>query len=1555
MRAMQMSLVTAMFVTALMVATGVCAQEAPPVLLLGQGFTSQALDALEIEYTQAEPSDYARRKVNPFSYGVIIGGMDADRNILANSPQGLLAFVRTGGVFVGMRHNDGDRWLPSPVKMDKAYELGEIVEPEHPIFTTPNAITREVMADVHSGSIYRGFYDLGEGWQGLVSTGKEQNWDDTEAKSDEAHYGIVELKYGEGRIVLCQMIPEYDWFKDREGERGAGALLFENMMAYAMANAPEWAGGVEPSMPDCYRLGLTEVLPAGTRQGTWPLNGEGWEFEGSGAFGGKSDRRAVYTISHPDAPSEAGASGRVSRTVQLGDTGGQCWLRFYMSDDYCGGMDRTFEGDRVAASTENKKRDMRFAEVLVDGEMVWEKDVLGLNPRPATRRFYTVDISDATRGKDEVTVALQVSDRQGSGEAPFATEVFWAGPELLREIAYMPAVAMQAAGFEADEAGARLAEGAEAGTLTGKFGGNAGQYYVAVGLRDEHTGQSKLTVSADGALIGSWTMSADDFGQYQALLGPTRIGAGAEIRVEAERDGTEAVAIEGVTLLPRALVEAEPQADEMSIAAPCYQPGQAVRRGEFGVTVTDHAGAVRAGEIASHGMPFAYGALRSAENVRVLGPDGQEVARQVRGLNTWPDGSVMFALVSFPASVAAGETATYRVEYGSEVAATATPAVPLVVEETGDSIKIDAGPLEATLSKTTGTIFESALLDGREMVAGGEAWGAVVTREDGTSFSSATDSVTDVQVVEAGPLRAIIRRIGRHTAADGSTLLEYDMIQEFYAGSPVTRLRYVFTHKEDSATERLSRASLQMPAPWLEGGDALSSCVWLDEAAGVAQSAEQVIVRQHDLDAAEVRVGAGEPVEAGRTRGWARVSNGPGLAVATRWWWEKFPKAVEAGPGGVTLDLIPENSHTTFSDGPFVQYQGEGIGHEVMIAFEPQGTDAKDETVFRAFGDRLLATPDPGYACGTLALGETAPTDRRMFPRYEEQVNAMYEQYIAKREKRREYGMENYGDDTFEWGYGPSYTVWSDQEYDHQHGFLMQYFRSGDRKFFEIGEQAARHQDEVDCYHWAPGREYLIGAPHHHNTKHIVDEGWFPDHCVAGAHVSHAWIEGLLDYWLMTGDVRTEEVARQMGDWFSWCVEENHYGAGGQERGPGWSLIALSSAYRITGEERYRLAAEQIMDWFEGMIDPVRGVVSVPVSEQPSYEGGTTFMHGIVGRGLGKYYEATGDERAMRLAVRIGEWITTEPMGPPGQFWYKQAPNCKKGYGATGQVMTALSYPYRYTGDEWFGEMSDALFAQTGPGSRSAAWTYMSLGHLAPRVTPLRIEMPDGKACVAPGTPWTDLIALTNTSAETMTIRISGASEGLKVVAEPAKVTIESGEVAEVKLTVSAPAGGVGNREVTVRLKSGEQVQERPLAVSVVEELVRVGSGTAQASLTGPFALVEEGERTWAHVPPKVRANPDPWKADDDAGAITWQMTVPVAGEYSVLAECWWPDMKSNSLWLIVDGGQAHEFGNDSRYDRWQWITGPAIRLAAGEHTVSLRAREDGARVARVALTNAGE
>ena len=106
-------------------------------------------------------------------------------------------------------------------------------------------------------------------------------------------------------------------------------------------------------------------------------------------------------------------------------------------------------------------------------------------------------------------------------------------------------------------------------------------------------------------------------------------------------------------------------------------------------------------------------------------------------------------------------------------------------------------------------------------------------------------------------------------------------------------------------------------------------------------------------------------------------------------------------------------------------------------------------------------------------------------------------------------------------------------------------------------------------------------------------------------------------------------------------------------------------------------------------------------------------------------------------------------------------------------------------------------------------------------------------------------------------------------------------------------------------------------------------------------------------MPREVRFNPDPWAATDDAGRATWTLEAPQTGKYTVMAQCWWEDDKGNSFYLSVDGAEPVVFGNTGEMRRWLWVTGPELTLTAGAHTISLIAREDGARVNRVRLTNA--
>jgi len=70
-------------------------------------------------------------------------------------------------------------------------------------------------------------------------------------------------------------------------------------------------------------------------------------------------------------------------------------------------------------------------------------------------------------------------------------------------------------------------------------------------------------------------------------------------------------------------------------------------------------------------------------------------------------------------------------------------------------------------------------------------------------------------------------------------------------------------------------------------------------------------------------------------------------------------------------------------------------------------------------------------------------------------------------------------------------------------------------------------------------------------------------------------------------------------------------------------------------------------------------------------------------------------------------------MGPLGRFWYKQAPSCKRGYSYNGKAMTAMSYLYEFTGDEFMATVTEEIFNHIAPDIRSMPFLTPTLAHVA--------------------------------------------------------------------------------------------------------------------------------------------------------------------------------------------------------------------------------------------------
>ena len=86
------------------------------------------------------------------------------------------------------------------------------------------------------------------------------------------------------------------------------------------------------------------------------------------------------------------------------------------------------------------------------------------------------------------------------------------------------------------------------------------------------------------------------------------------------------------------------------------------------------------------------------------------------------------------------------------------------------------------------------------------------------------------------------------------------------------------------------------------------------------------------------------------------------------------------------------------------------------------------------------------------------------------------------------------------------------------------------------------------------------------------------------------------------------------------------------------------------------------------------------------------------------------------------------------------------------------------------------------------------------------------------------------------------------------------------------------------------------------------------------------------------------------AGKVTFTVNVPVAGRYALAGRVIAPNGSSDSFLYKIDAGATTTWNLGTR-SSWTWVTGPTLTLAAGQHTIVISKRENGARLDAIRLT----
>lgn len=657
-------------------------------------------------------------------------------------------------------------------------------------------------------------------------------------------------------------------------------------------------------------------------------------------------------------------------------------------------------------------------------------------------------------------------------------------------------------------------------------------------------------------------------------LVPLPSGA-ASPAVSATQHAEEPQSLEGID---KGLVEAE-RLTARAFASRLTAWTQADGTVRVPLSVQEPTGAARRGWLATGGVPFAPGQVASVSQIRLVDERGARLPAQLRTLATWHDGSIKWLLVSLQTDTQPHARRTVFLEYGNRVAG-GEPSTALRVTEDADAVTVDTGPLRFSVSKKRFALFDAVWVDENrdgqlaedERVANP---GGFRLAHRGEVYDSRNDTQTyQVEIEERGPLSVTLKASGWFRDAQGEGFGKFIVRLQAFQGQRSVRLLPTFIYTGFPANRyHFKYEGLQLPenetiedirlvfAPALSG----PVTVRLGDEGGLFEGPllGPLTLLQRAHDAYELRSENEAPRAGRRASGWIELHDGRrGMMVAVRDFWQQFPKAFNADPNGSSIEvaLWPNAAGeldlqtTAAAFGPDAVARGSAFGlgktHELMVDFHEAGASTVDLHRFaEAFQEPLHLRPSAEWVNDTGVLGRLAANDTDRQLQDEVMLDRLFEWARRQPERYGWYGMLDFGDtltsyrkESYDksydsWGWHPEGRWgWFNCEAVGTHtGALLQYLRTGKWKYFQFGEDLARHIMDVDTVHHntiandprlaaVMDDEYSrVGSMHRHNADHWGGRN---------EEASHTNAVGIVLYYYLTGDPRAHDVALEVGDFF---------------------------------------------------------------------------------------------------------------------------------------------------------------------------------------------------------------------------------------------------------------------------------------------------------------------------------------------------------------------------------------------------------------------------------------
>jgi hypothetical protein len=627
------------------------------------------------------------------------------------------------------------------------------------------------------------------------------------------------------------------------------------------------------------------------------------------------------------------------------------------------------------------------------------------------------------------------------------------------------------------------------------------------------------------------------------------------------------------------------------------------------------------GEPVTGGVPVPRGIAHDTDRWTLVTADGAPLPVQTIPTDHWPDGSIRWLLVDTQASIPAGATAV-PLSLRLNVAAP-SPGLPGMASRAGATkTTIDAGRYTFHLNTGAPAVIESVVgPDGQLFV--GTAAEIRVIGTDGERWRVEWHHAT---IESEGPVRVSTMTEGSAIGPGGRTLALF-MRLEFFSGHPVVRIRLTIRNQQraahpggiwelgDAGSLLLQEVSIVLPA----SGQSSPRLLLSAEPGNEVEGSQRVSVYQ-ESSGGENWSSSNHQTQQGtvpfRFRGYRMDVDGTTssglratplalladdramLGAVVPEFWQNFPRAISATPAHLQVSFFPP-------DAPALHelQGGEQKTHECYVCFAP---DTVTDPPLEWCRTRAVLHATPQWCAESAAIPNmvTAEDEDAVYRALAGAALDGPDTFERKREVADEFGWRHFGDI-----YGDHEAVKSatllishyNNQYDPVAGFLYQFVRTGDRRWWDHCAALASHVADIDTYHTNADRPaYNHGLFWH--TIHYVDAGKsthrsYPHGTVGGGpSCEHNYPTGLMLHYFVTGDVMSRDTSAGLarfvididdgsGTPFKYLARGNtgyasasrsadYHGPG---RGSGNSLNALVDGHRLTGERVFLEKAEQLI------------------------------------------------------------------------------------------------------------------------------------------------------------------------------------------------------------------------------------------------------------------------------------------------------------------------------------------------------------------------------------------